>query len=180
MWKLHKKSGVEFSDKGGVRGYTHMRVHNGYLIACRKVKIHAGGRGLGRGTKTYSVAIHRAVANLFIGPQRSRHVNHIDGNKHNNKVKNLEYVTRAGNAAHAHRTKLLDVVGESNGRSVLTERDVRRIKKLDPGSTTDGSRNFARRDAARQIAALHDVTETSVINVWTERTWKHLWKPRAS
>ena len=46
--------------------------------------------------------IHRLVADLFIeNPDDKREVNHIDGNKLNNNVCNLEWVTSSENKAHA-------------------------------------------------------------------------------
>jgi len=45
--------------------------------------------------------VHRLVANAFIEPKKDKlFVNHIDCNKLNNSVNNLEWVTPKGNAAH--------------------------------------------------------------------------------
>jgi len=52
-------------------------------------------------------SIHILVAGAFIeNPERLPCVNHIDGNKANNKVENLEWVTRSQNTRHAIRTGL--------------------------------------------------------------------------
>lgn len=51
--------------------------------------------------------VHRLVAKHFIpNPLGLPEVNHIDGNRTNNAVANLEWVTRQGNAAHAVYTGL--------------------------------------------------------------------------
>lgn len=51
--------------------------------------------------------IHRLVAEAFIpNPNGFKEVNHIDGNKENNCVSNLEWCTRAQNLAHEHSTSL--------------------------------------------------------------------------
>ncbi len=59
------------------------------------------------GPEKQNFQVHRLVASLFI-PNRKKLeiVNHIDGDKLNNNVKNLEWVDRKGNARH-HVEKLL-------------------------------------------------------------------------
>jgi hypothetical protein len=57
-------------------------------------------------SKTY--LIHRLVAQAFIpNLDKKTEINHKDGNKQNNCVKNLEWVTHIENCKHASKTGLL-------------------------------------------------------------------------
>jgi hypothetical protein len=57
--------------------------------------------------KIVSISIHRLVALLFISnPENKSYVNHIDGNRENNKITNLEWTTPSENSQHAHDTML--------------------------------------------------------------------------
>lgn len=60
------------------------------------VSLHESGKGK-------SHCIHRLVATTFLGTHDGKEVNHIDGDKHNNDVSNLEWVTRQQNTQHAFK-----------------------------------------------------------------------------
>ena len=58
-----------------------------------------------------TLKIHREVAKAFLpNPNNLPQVNHIDGNKNNNSVENLEWVTNRENALHALSNGLWDNV----------------------------------------------------------------------
>lgn len=79
------------------------------------------------------VSVHRLVAETFIpNPHNKPEVNHIDGDKTNNCVNNLEWVTTSENAIHAFETGLRepkDQVGEKNTMAKLTKENVLSIRK---------------------------------------------------
>lgn len=65
--------------------------------------------------------IHRLVAEAFLPNDNNKeHVNHIDGNKSNNDISNLEWATAGENNNHAWRTGLKTPSGEKPVRIVET------------------------------------------------------------
>jgi hypothetical protein len=76
--------------------------------------------------KPRSFLVHRLVAQAFLGESRLT-VNHIDGNKLNNELSNLEYLSVADNTRHAAKV-LKAYSGEKNGRCKLTSSQVVEIK----------------------------------------------------
>ena len=76
--------------------------------------------------------IHRLVAKAFIpNPKKKPHINHIDGDKTNNHVSNLEWVTPSENRRHALETGLA-VPGREMAKPncKLTVDDVLEIRRL--------------------------------------------------
>lgn len=72
--------------------------------------------------KKYSRLTHRLVAEAFIpNPQNLPAVNHRDGNKLNNNVDNLEWVTISQNNFHAYQTGLKRRTNGRNNREQITE-----------------------------------------------------------
>ncbi len=73
--------------------------------------------------------LHRLMALTFIGSSNLE-VNHIDGNKLNNTLSNLEYVTARENCIHAYKNGLRKgLKGSSNPRAKVNENQVKEIRE---------------------------------------------------
>lgn len=81
--------------------------------------------------KTKRFLVHRLVATAFIPNPKNVHVvSYIDGNKLNNCVENLEWVTHSENIEHAFRIGLKKVyLGTKNSNVKLTAEQVKEIRK---------------------------------------------------
>ncbi|BCS83116.1 HNH endonuclease [Cotonvirus japonicus] len=84
-------------------------------------------------TKTYR--IHRLVAETFIknnNPDKKRHVNHIDRNRANNCVENLEWITQGDNNKHANGipVKMIDPITFEVVKKFKCMKDANRFLEL--------------------------------------------------
>lgn len=132
------------------------------------------GRGylyvvLYRDHKRRQIAVHRIVALAFLPhKQEETEVNHIDGDKHNNNLENLEWVTPSENAIHAVRIlgklSLPVRVGEKNNNAKLTRESVQQIRQL------LATMQYTRREIAKRF----DVSTSCIASIARRRTWKHV------
>ena len=83
------------------------------LFPSRAIKPHVNYKGyycikFSYKRKIYRYRLHRLVAMTFIqNPERKLEVNHLDGDKSNNSVWNLEWATRIENQMHARNIGLI-------------------------------------------------------------------------
>lgn len=131
---------------------------------------HIGYRGIGLylNGKSKKYLVHRLVAQAFIpNPDNKPEVNHLDGNKANAKLDNLEWATPSENQKHALATKLYVATalkGEEAPSAKLTEEKVLKIRELYP----TGKYSY------RELGEMFGVSKKAVINVVLRRNWKHV------
>lgn len=108
--------------------------------------------------------VHRLVAESFIpNPENKPQVNHIDGNKLNCHISNLEWVTPRENLIHAFKTGL-QKRGEAHGRSKLTEEQVREIRY----------RYANEKISYAQLSRDYNVNPNSIKRILNGETWTHV------
>lgn len=107
--------------------------------------------------------IHRLVAEAFLGPcPKNQEVNHKNGNKADNQIRNLEYVTHLENMRHGYENGFFPR-GEQRPFSKLTEDDVRQIRALH-------KQGIMQKDIAPQF----NVNKQTICKIVNRQKWKHI------
>jgi len=106
--------------------------------------------------------VHRLVLGTFnpIEEINNKTVNHIDTNKRNNKIENLEWMTIQENNAHAVEHGLRGKTGEKNPNSKLTIIEVEEIL------------NSLGKISQQKLADKYGVSKSTIVNIKNKRTWK--------
>lgn len=152
----------------GIREMSYMISNSGYyycnLSINRKIKLYY---------------VHRLVAIAFIpNPDNKEQVNHIDGNKLNNNIENLEWVTQSENCSH-YRNLPVKKVSKTSGREGklyhMTKyighfRSLQQAKEyckmnFNCSLSTEGERNI---NIKNKLFFIRDTSEQNIDDVWNE------------
>ena len=137
----------EYTDKDG---YKKVRLSNG--DGTRKV-----------------FSVHRLILETFCPNENSSNlqVNHIDGNKTNNCISNLEWVTCKQNIQHGYKMGLYHNIGDNNNadHKLCTSQVLEIIDLL-----------LAHEMTIQQIANKYQVSKFAIESIKYKKTWKHLTK----
>lgn len=129
---------------------------NGYL------KVELCSTDLPAG-KRHRYSVHRLILENFspVEDMENLQVNHIDGNKENNSLSNLEWTTCEENIHHAIENNLRAKI---NGAAKLSEKDVLTIIDL----------LLSKRYTNIEIAKKFDVNEETIGRIKRKQSWKSL------
>ena len=126
--KYNLKYDYALTEDGRVYSYFSKRFLSTHLDKYGYEKV----RLISTDDKRHAYSIHRLMLENF-NPRDDMNflqVNHIDGNKLNNHINNLEWVTCSENVKHAFNIGLKTQRGEHNNLSKLTEEQVLEIIDL--------------------------------------------------
>lgn len=142
MSEVIVKDGIEFKPCKGLETYAASRCGKVIRVSTGKyMSLFYGHEGCRTEYRVFRTSIknkqgfefvHKAVARSWLendDPENKIQVNHIDGNKLNNNVENLEWCTLSQNQIHAHLSGLKGK-GEELYNAQLSDNQVHEICKL--------------------------------------------------
>ena len=148
---------TSYKCRGTDKPITLVHVKDGHGYHCVNIMV---------GSHQKMLRVYRLVAEYFLpNPEKKPQVNHIDGNKDNNDVSNLEWCTEKENIQHAVRTGLkVGKKGEKHPMSKSKEQLIRKICEL---LTT---KKYTR----QEIADMLGTTLSVVAHVKKRDRWNHI------
>ena len=113
-----------------------------------------------------SYKVHRIIYALYHGEcPVNLNINHIDSNRANNTISNLEAVTQSDNVLHSFKQGRKPIIGEDHGQSKLREEDVLEIYKLSKEGVM-----------GKDIANIFNISKALVSVILNGKNWKHLYE----
>jgi len=149
--RLANKSGVQHSSRRWRRDWELKHYQHEYP----RVSIY---------NKMYM--LHRLLYETFVGNiPKDKQINHIDGNKYNHSLTNLELCTGSENLKHAYTTGLRtapDMNGDLNPAAKLCKDDVLNMREI-----------YNDTRSIKTIASKYPhISNTNLWRICTRRTWK--------
>lgn len=145
VWSLPKKT-----RKGTrlIKALLHPKTGYMYLDLCKDGKI-----------KKFTV--HRLVALAYLpNPENKPQVNHINGDKTDNRLVNLEWCTRSENQKHSINIGLRTTKGVKNSQCKLNEKEVIYIKNSD--------------EKGKILAKKFNISHSTICDIRNGRSWTHI------
>lgn len=155
--ELKEDNRFEISQSGIIRNAKTKAIKSQYVSSTGYYMI-----SISKNNKSKPFRVHRLLANNFIDNQNDlKEVNHKDGNKLNNDLINLEWVSHFGNMQHAFSTGLANNTGVKNGMAKLDMDKVNEIKIL----LKNGVSQY-------KIAEKYNVSRSAILKINLNKTWK--------
>lgn len=165
---------LEVSNLGRVRSVDH-KVRNRNGLRSVRGRIRKLGMWSAKGYPMLRIGskaeyVHQMVARAFLGPcPEGKEVNHIDNVRTNDRLYNLEYVTRKENVRHAMSLGVPYNRGTANPSAKLNVEAVKVIRHM--MSKTSGRSRYGTQ-VRLKLAALFGVSKQTIFDVARQRSWK--------
>lgn len=166
----------DFVDIPGYEGL-YATNRNGDIYSYYKNKMHAirlrldgyKDTDLTKNKKTKKFLIHRLLAKIFIpNPQNKLYINHIDGNKSNNSIENLEWVTSSENALHASNNGLRE-----KQKQIAGQYSIMHFRKLTDSQVDEAKRIYANGEADQvKLGKKYNVSSATICRAINGKTYK--------
>jgi len=119
--------------------------------------------GISINGKSKQIKVARCVAKAFVPNSDNKpEVNHINGDKTDDRAENLEWCTKQENVTHALKNGLIPV-GEDNYKTSMTNNDVIQIRN-----------SYRIGFTLTEIANSYDVTVQCIYKIVNRISWKHI------
>ena len=186
------KLGIEFKDIEGYEGKYSVssdgRVwsHQKYRFKGKFLTPFVSIRGyellgMSKNKKRHTFSVHRLVAKAFIpNPNNKPEVNHKDGNKTNNHISNLEWVTSSENQIHAVESGLCNFsekhketakrIGKINGSK--NKGKIFKSRKLSLEQDKEIIYRFNNGESSLKLAKEFGVSKKTILNIKNGRVYK--------
>lgn len=123
----------QVSNLGNIKSFSKKRNHQDEIILKPWLSHGYPTVGLFKNNIGIQRRVHRLVAENFIKKENKNHniVNHKDGDKTNNNIKNLEWCTQKENVAHAINNHLFNPHNQNHSKTKFKRRNLKPIIQLD-------------------------------------------------
>lgn len=153
-----------------------MRDYHGYAVKedgtviskrGREMKPHLNGKGymilgLRVDGKSKCKSVHRIVAECYLdNPENLSDVDHIDGDRLNNHISNLRWVTHGDNIKHSYRLNNRSASGDDNANSKYCEEEIIKVCWL-----------LERGCSCKYVSEMSDVSYSTIRKIKCGVAWK--------
>lgn len=158
MWKtIPYETLYEVSENGKIRNKEtgHIKSTRFDKYGYPRVTLYPSG-------KTYT--IHRLIMTSFYSKEEwKEHINHIDNNRSNSTLSNLEWCTAKENVAHMHnQNRNNNISGSLNPMSKITDKIARSIK-------------YEHKELSnKEVGQLYGISRMAATRIRKSESWKHI------